>query len=154
MQPATPQPIAPTRVLVVDDHPPTRRLIRAVLEAESFVVEEAASGADGLRMADVRSPFDLVLLDVNLPDMGGFAVGRALRSVYNHIPIVFLSTHSDLASFQAKVAASGDSYLAKPVDRRALAAAARSFARTGPIEKTVPAVTLSGIEQTPRVPTL
>jgi DNA-binding response OmpR family regulator len=150
MHTATAAPIARQRVLVVDDHPPTRRLIRAVLEAKSFVVEEAATGADCLRMTDVRAPYDLVLLDVNLPDMNAFALGRALRSVYNHIPIVFLSAQSDLPSFQASVAAGGDSYLAKPLDRRTLSAAARSFAR---MERTVTSVTLSGIEQTEPLPT-
>jgi two-component system OmpR family response regulator len=120
------------RVLIVDDHEGTRRLIRAVLESERrapYVVEEATTGAECLRMVDTQGPFDLVLLDVNLPDMDGFAICRALRNVHDDFPIVFLSAQSDLASFQASVAAGGDSYLAKPIDRSALISAARLFTR-------------------------
>jgi CheY-like chemotaxis protein len=120
------------RVLIVDDHEATRRLIRSVLESERrapYVVEEATTGAECLRMVDAHGPFDLVLLDVNLPDMDGFAVCRALRTVHDDIPIVFLSAQSDMASFQESVAAGGDSYLAKPIDRSALSSAARLFSR-------------------------
>ena len=61
------------RVLVVDDHVPTRALIRTILEAEKtdkFEVFEAGTGTDCLKAADSQGPFDLILLDVNLPGHG------------------------------------------------------------------------------------
>jgi two-component system sensor histidine kinase/response regulator len=120
------------RVLVVDDHEPTRRLIRTLLEAErreAYVVEEAATGAECLRRADEGWPFHLIVLDVNLPDMDGYTVCRAIRSVHPDASIVFLSAHRDLKSFNKAVDAGGDSYLMKPVDRSSLSAAARLFSR-------------------------
>ena len=120
------------KVLVVDDHEPTRRLIRTLLESErreAYVVEEAASGAECLRKVDEKWPFHLVILDINLPDMDGYTVCRALRSVHPEASIVFLSAHRDLKAFNAAVDAGGDSYLMKPVDRSSLSAAARLFSR-------------------------
>jgi two-component system OmpR family response regulator len=117
------------RVLIVDNHEATRRHVRSVLEEERrdpFVVQEAATGAECLRMVDAEGPFDLVLLDVNLPDVDGFTLCRALRRRHN-VPIVFLSARTDLASFQQSVSAGGDSYIAKPISRAALASAAWLF---------------------------
>ncbi|HLA79875.1 MAG TPA: response regulator [Vicinamibacteria bacterium] len=111
------------RVLVVDDHPPTRFLIRSVLEAEKdrrFAIVEAGSGTDCLMVFDTQGPFDLVLLDVNLPDMDGFAVCRALRHVDGQVPIVFVTGKGELKDYAAGRDAGGDSYLVKPIARNAL----------------------------------
>ena len=111
------------RVLVVDDHAPTRALIRTVLEAEkasAFEVVEAATGTDCLKTMDKRGPFDLVLLDVNLPDMDGYSVCRALRHVDGKIPIVFVTARGEMQDYAAGRQAGGDSYLVKPIARAAL----------------------------------
>ena len=111
------------RVLVVDDHTPTRTLIRTILESErgeSFQVVEAASGTACLRAAESNGPFDLVLLDVNLPDMDGYSVCRALRHVDKRVPIVFVTAKGDLKDYAAGREAGGDSYLVKPIARAAL----------------------------------
>ena len=111
------------RVLVVDDHAPTRSLIRTVLEAEkgsTFEVVEAATGTDCLKTMDKEGPFDLVLLDVNLPDMEGYAVCKALRHVDRQVPIVFVTARGDLKHYAAGREAGGDSYLVKPIARAAL----------------------------------
>ncbi len=100
----------PKKVLVVDDHVPTRVLIKTILEAEkseTFEVLEAGTGTECLKAADKNGPFDLVLLDVNLPDMDGYAICRALRHVDKKVPIIF-------------VTAGGDSYRVKPIARAAL----------------------------------
>ena len=118
------------RILVVDDHAPTRALIRTVLEAEKsaiFSVVEAATGSDCLRAADRQGPFDLVLLDVNLPDMDGFSVCRALRRVDSHVPIVFVTSRGDLKDYTSGREAGGDSYLVKPIARAALRSIATLF---------------------------
>lgn len=111
------------RILVVDDHPPTRFLIRSILEAEKdnrFTIVEAGTGTDCLMVFDTQGPFDLVLLDVNLPDMDGFAVCRALRHVDGLVPIIFVTGKGELKDYAAGRDAGGDSYLVKPIARNAL----------------------------------
>ncbi len=69
----------PTTVVIVDDHPSFRASARAILEAEGFdVVGEAEDGASGIAAAHALQP-DVILLDVQLPDMDGFAVCRELN---------------------------------------------------------------------------
>ncbi len=104
------------RVLLVDDHGPTRVLIRTLLESEKavqFSVVEAASAMDCLRAHASEAAFDLILLDVNLPDMDGYELCRRLRSVDNVVPIVFVTAKGDLKDYSAGLAAGGDSYLVK-----------------------------------------
>src|SRR5262245_4271348 len=111
------------KVLCVDDHVPTRALIKTILEAEkseTFEVIEAGTGTECLKAADTKGPFDLVLLDVNLPDMDGYSVCRALRHVDKKVPIVFVTAKGDLKDYTAGREAGGDSYLVKPIARAAL----------------------------------
>jgi DNA-binding response OmpR family regulator len=113
----------PKRVLIVDDHAPTRTLIRTILEAEKtdqFTVADAATGTECLKAFDKEGPFDLILLDVNLPDMDGYSVCRALRHVDQRVPIVFVTAKGDLRDYAAGREAGGDSYLVKPIARAAL----------------------------------
>src|SRR5262245_25093491 len=111
------------RVLVVDDHAPTRSLIRSILDAEKgdvFEVVEAANGLECLKAADSNGPFDLILLDVNLPDVDGFEVCRGLRRVDARVPIVFVTAKGELRDYAAGRDAGGDSYLVKPIARASL----------------------------------
>jgi DNA-binding response OmpR family regulator len=111
------------RILIVDDHVPTRTLIRTILEQEktdTFDVIEAGNGTDCLKAVDKAGPFDLILLDVNLPDMDGYSVCRALRHVDKKVPIVFVTAKGDLKDYSAGRDAGGDSYLVKPIARAAL----------------------------------
>jgi CheY-like chemotaxis protein len=110
-------------VLVVDDHVPTRSLIKTILEAErneSFQVVEAGTGTDCLKAVEKHGQFDLILLDVNLPDMDGYEVCRALRHVDKKVPIVFVTAKGDLKDYTAGRDAGADSYLVKPIARAAL----------------------------------
>jgi DNA-binding response OmpR family regulator len=122
------------RVLVVDDHAPTRSLIRSVLEAEKpdpFQVVEAATGADTLKIVDKQGPFDLVLLDINLPDIDGYSVCRAIRHVDDTLPIVFVTGKTELKDYTAGRDAGGDSYLVKPIGRASLRSIAKLFTSVG-----------------------
>jgi len=113
----------PKRVLVVDDHVPTRALIRTILEAERtdrFEVVEVGTGTDCLKASDKQGPFDLIILDVNLPDMDGYSVCRAIRHVDKKVPVVFVTAKGDLKDYTAGREAGGDSYLVKPIARAAL----------------------------------
>ncbi len=124
----------PKRILVVDDHAPTRSFVRSVLEsekAERYVVLEAATGADCLKAFDAHRPFDLVILDVGLPDLDGYAVCRALRSVDKDVPIVFVTGRSDIKDFSLGREAGSDSYIVKPIARGALRSMVTLFTSVG-----------------------
>jgi putative two-component system response regulator len=118
------------RVLVVDDHAPTRALIKSILEAEKgtkFETIEAAGGMECLKAMDRKGPFDLVLLDVNMPDMDGYAVCRALRTVEKNVPIVFITGKADVKDFVEGREAGADSYLVKPISRAHLRSVVNLF---------------------------
>lgn len=91
-------------VLIVDDHPPFRAAARALLEAHGFaVVGEAADAAEALAgVAELRP--EVVLLDVQLPDVDGFAVARELAAGGSEAAIVLTSSRS-AASFRRRLAA-------------------------------------------------
>ena len=111
------------RVLIVDDHAPTRSLIRAMIEAErsqNFEVLEAETGESCVMTVEKNGPFDLILLDVDLPDMDGYETCRALRKASVETPVVFVTAKGALKDFHAGRDAGGDSYLKKPVSRQAL----------------------------------
>jgi DNA-binding NarL/FixJ family response regulator len=93
-------------VLIVDDHPSFRATARLLLESEGFdVVGESSDGASGLRDARALAP-DLVLLDVQLPDIDGFEVAAQLTS-NGEGPAVILTSSRDESDFGPLVAASG-----------------------------------------------
>jgi DNA-binding response OmpR family regulator len=119
------------RILVVDDDAPTRLLIRAILEADSgqFDVVEAATGIECLKAHESKGPFDLILLDVVLPDLDGFEVCRSLRSVDAKVPIVFVTAKGGLKDHTAGRAAGGDSYIVKPISKGSLRALVTLFTR-------------------------
>ena len=118
------------RVLVVDDHAPTRALIKGILEAEkgvTFEIVEAGTGTECLKAVDRQGPFNLILLDVNMPDMDGYAVCKALRTVEKHVPIVFITAKSDVKDFVTGKDAGADSYLVKPISRAHLRSVVNLF---------------------------
>ena len=93
-------------VLIVDDHPSFRATARLLLESEGFdVVGESSDGATGLRDARALAP-DVVLLDVQLPDIDGFEVAAQLTS-NGEGPAVILTSSRDESDFGPLVAASG-----------------------------------------------
>ena len=93
------------RVLVVDDHAAFRAAAVAMLQSEGFqVVSEAGTGADAIAAAETLRP-DLVLLDVRLPDIDGFAVAEALAALAP-APVVVLVSSRDAVTFGARLRAS------------------------------------------------
>jgi len=96
----------PRRVLVVDDHPSFRRCANKLLTAEGFeVVGEAEDGATAVSLAAELAP-DVVLLDIQLPDVDGFEVAARLLEREPGLPIVLLSSR-DPAAYGARIEASG-----------------------------------------------
>ncbi len=99
-------PAVPTTVLIVDDHPSFRATARALLEAEGLkVVGEAEDGAGAILAAAELEP-DLVLLDVQLPDIDGFEVAAQLTARNGSGPAVVLTSSRDLCDFGTLVAES------------------------------------------------
>jgi CheY-like chemotaxis protein len=91
-------------VLVVDDHDRFRAFACALLESEGFVVVgEAGDGASALRAVDELRP-DVVLLDVQLPDLDGFEVAERLAGDATHPPVVVLISTRDAASYRRRLA--------------------------------------------------
>jgi DNA-binding NarL/FixJ family response regulator len=94
------------RVLLVDDHPSFRRCARALLAAEGFeVVAEAADGASALALAAKVSP-EIVLLDIQLPDIDGFEVAHELLTRNPDLAIVLISGR-DMAEYGSAIEQSG-----------------------------------------------
>ena len=95
-----------TTVLIVDDHPTFRATARMLLEAEGYdVVGEAPDGTSGIVAAGELHP-DLVLLDVNLPDLDGFSVAQRITAEQG-APAVVLTSSRDSSDFGPLVARSG-----------------------------------------------
>ncbi len=87
-------PLRHTRILIVDDHAPFRSIARQVLTADGFlIVGEAADGAEAIRACGELCP-DLVLLDVQLPDIDGFAVAAVLTTQVDPPAVVLVSSRS------------------------------------------------------------
>jgi CheY-like chemotaxis protein len=132
------------RILVVDDHPATRTLVRAMLEGEKgekFDVVEATNGLECLVKYETEGPFDLILLDINMPEMDGYETCRHLREKGAVIPIVFVTANKDMKDYTAGRGAGGDSYLVKPVARAALRSVVNLFTNVG---RRPPSTTPSG----------
>ena len=91
---ANQNPLRPTRVLIVDDHAPFRSIARQILSADGFLtVGEAADGAEAIRVHGELCP-DIVLLDVQLPDIDGFAVAAVLTARVDPPAVVLVSSRS------------------------------------------------------------
>lgn len=104
-------------VLVIDDNEQNRYLLRFLLEARGHRVTEAADGPQGIAMAQAEVP-DLVLLDIQLPGMDGYAVARQLRtdSTLDATPIIAVTSFA-LNGDRARVLTAGcDDYIEKPID--------------------------------------
>ena len=120
-------------ILIVDDDPAIRAVVRFALERDGFRTIEAADGAAALALALERRP-DLVVLDVMLPEMEGTAVCRALRGSGGPAattPVLFLSSRDDEVDRIVGLEIGGDDYLTKPFSPRELVARVRAVLRRG-----------------------
>jgi two-component system chemotaxis response regulator CheY len=107
------------RVLVVDDSTIVRRYVREALERAQFEVDEAFNGVEAMEKV-LAGPFDLLVVDVNMPKMDGYTFLRALRSrdaAISAIPALMTSTEAGQQDVDAAHAAGANYYLVKPVSR-------------------------------------
>jgi CheY-like chemotaxis protein len=110
-------------VLVVDDEVQIRRFLRAGLELDGFMVQDAETGHDALRLATLKPP-DLVILDLGLPDMDGSEVLERLRA-WSSVPLIVLSVRSNEAEKVRLLEGGADDYVVKPFGMAELLARAR-----------------------------
>lgn len=110
------------KVLVVDDVPANRELIRDNLELRGWVVEEAPDGPTALERVRQVAP-DVILLDVAMPGMDGLEVCRRLKAdpLSAAIPVIMVTNHTERADRLAGIRAGANDYLPKPIDREDLA---------------------------------
>ena len=101
-----------TRILVVDDEPQIRRLLRTALGAHGYAVEEARTGQQGLELAATTAP-DLVILDLGLPDHDGLEVLRSLRE-WSRGPVFILSVREREQDKVLALDMGADDYITKP----------------------------------------
>jgi two-component system OmpR family response regulator len=115
-------------LLVVDDEPFLRDAVAASLRFLGFEISTAQTGADALRLARDCS-FDLVVLDVMLPDTDGFDVVRRLRQGGSRVPVIFLTARDTQADKVTGLTLGGDDYMTKPFGLEELAARIRTVLR-------------------------
>ena len=116
-----------SRVLLVEDEPAIADTLVYALETECFTVTHALTGADALAAA-ARETFDLVILDIGLPDITGLDVCRKLRET-SEIPILFLTARDGEVDRILGLELGGDDYVTKPFSPREIAARVRAILR-------------------------
>jgi two-component system OmpR family response regulator len=115
-------------LLVVDDEPFLREAVAASLRFLGFEVTTAENGAGALRLARSQ-PFDLLVLDVVLPDVDGFEIVRRIRRDGSQVPVIFLTAKDTQDDKVTGLAIGGDDYMTKPFGLDELAARVRTVLR-------------------------
>jgi len=118
---------APPRVLVVDDEPPIRKLLRMGLNAHGYQVMEATNGKNALELLG-KSP-DIIILDLGLPDIQGHDLLRMIRGRNEAVPVVVLSSRGDEAGKVQALDLGADDYVTKPFGMDELVARMRAALR-------------------------
>ena len=116
------------RVLVVEDDSNTAQSIELMLKAEGYIVDTTNLGEDGLEIGKLYD-YDIIILDLMLPDIDGYEVLRRLRAARINTPILILSGLSELDSKIKGLGFGADDYLTKPFDRRELIARLQAIVR-------------------------
>jgi DNA-binding response OmpR family regulator len=127
------------RILIVEDELPMRTALLETLRAEGYRVQGAADGLAGLELA-CTEPFDLVLLDVMMPGLDGYAVCRELRKRGRNLPVLMLTARAMVDDRVAGLDSGADDYLVKPFSLRELLARVRALLRRHERQAAVPDV--------------
>ena len=104
-------------ILYIEDNPGNRLLVRRVLEASGYHVFEATDGSSGLRAASELSP-DLILLDINLPEVHGYELAGRFRGMaqLDRVPVLAVTSNVMKGDRERALAAGCDGYIPKPID--------------------------------------
>jgi len=109
--------IKKSTILYVEDNPDNRSLIRRVLEAEGYAVVEAVNAKQALEKLE-STDIDLVLMDINMPDMDGYTLTARIKSIqkFSKIPIVAVTANVMRGDREKSLGAGCDGYIQKPID--------------------------------------
>ena len=115
-------------ILYVEDNPDNRSLIRRVLEAEDYAVVEAINAQQALEKLE-SSNIDLVLMDINMPDMDGYTLTAKIKAIqkFSKIPIVAVTANVMRGDREKSLEAGCDGYIQKPIDIDTLAQQVERF---------------------------
>src|SRR5580658_140106 len=123
--------VAPSKILAVDDDPQIRRVLRTALTTQGYVVSDARSGEEALiKIREDR--YDLILLDMNMPGMGGLEACRQIRAV-TEAAIIMLTVRNAEQDKVAGLDAGADDYVTKPFGMTELLARIRANLRRVPV---------------------
>jgi len=132
------------KILVIDDEPQMRRVMRAALTAHEYEVVDARSGEEALLKVETER-FDFVFLDLNLPGIGGISTCRAIRAG-SEVPIIIVSVRMSEKDKVTALDAGADDYVTKPFGIQELLARIRAIQRrTRPAERASSRLLLDGI---------
>lgn len=120
------------RILVIDDSAANLKLLRVLLLTEGFRVSTATNAAEALALVESELP-DLVLTDVQLPDLNGLELARRLKSDPRSaaVPVVAVTAYAMSGDKERAMSAGCDAYVSKPIDTRALPGLLRSLLKPG-----------------------
>ncbi|MBV6396101.1 MAG: Polar-differentiation response regulator DivK [Anaerolineales bacterium] len=120
-------------ILYVEDNPDNMLLVQRALEARGYALLQAKDGETGVSMAE-REAVDLILLDINLPDIDGYEVARRIRSSGKsglaYVPIIAITANALKGDAEKALAAGCDVYMSKPINIRELWARVEAFVPT------------------------
>ncbi len=104
-------------ILYVEDNPDNRNLVRRVLNAEGYAVVEASHAENAIQKL-AQEKIDLILMDINMPDMDGYTLTARIRNMENHanIPIVAVTANVMRGDREKSLEAGCDGYIQKPID--------------------------------------
>ncbi|HJQ14281.1 MAG TPA: response regulator [Anaerolineales bacterium] len=117
-------------ILYIEDNPDNMMLVQRALEARGYRLLKAMKGVDGVAAAESET-VDLILLDINLPDIDGYEVARRLRSSTKHelarVPIIAVTANALKGDAEKALEAGCDVYMSKPINIRELWARVEAF---------------------------
>ena len=120
-------------ILYIEDNPDNMRLVQRALESRGYRLLQAKNGLDGVSVAE-KEQVDLILLDINLPDIDGYEVARRLRSSSKNIlastPIIAITANALKGDAERALEAGCDVYMSKPINIRELWARVEAFVPT------------------------
>jgi CheY-like chemotaxis protein len=119
-----------SNILYIEDNPDNMMLVKRALESRGYKLLQALTGLDGVAAAQ-REDVDLILLDINLPDIDGYEVARRIRSSSKHalayVPIIAVTANALKGDAEKALSAGCDVYMSKPINIRELWARVEAF---------------------------
>ena len=137
------------RILLIDDEPMYFKMVERALKSQRFDISYAKDGLEGLRTVTVANP-DVVIVDIRLPDMSGYEVAQRIRrdQRFKLVPIMFLTSQTDINEKLKAFESGADDYLIKPFQPEELVARVNLLVRRGEALRTVQAVDSNAEEAT------